>query len=322
MTPFPGRVSVPNSFVSLFTLYILSYHLSKTMGCFSGCLMSSAGDQKLFCEAFSAFKCSFDKFVGEKVVSPSYSCTILAPPTHSSILAWRIPMDRGAWRGLWGHKKSDMIEILITAQHTIHDLLNMQMWNTDPEGLQIRRNYGYKWSDINYMWTLDCLEDWCPQSTHCSRVNCTLTIIDQPLYKAGLAKNNHRAFTSPSSHDGCCSTQSKPHGLSCGCRTHLRRHQTTSSHSLAIRPIHRTLCVSNVHSSTYADLANLPEILSWRIWFGVVTMWKQNDALTRNAQHLNHLIHSSCSWQLADQIHRLHDQSQNNATLTTLWEQN
>ena len=31
--------------------------------------------------------------------------------THSSILAWRIPMDRGAWRATpWGHKESDMTE--------------------------------------------------------------------------------------------------------------------------------------------------------------------------------------------------------------------
>ena len=50
------------------------------MGCFSGCLMTSAGIQKLFCEIYSAFECSFDEFVGEKVVSPSYSSTILGPP--------------------------------------------------------------------------------------------------------------------------------------------------------------------------------------------------------------------------------------------------
>ena len=50
------------------------------MGCFSGCLMSSAGIQKLFCGIYLAFKCSFDEFVGEKVVSPTYSSTILAPP--------------------------------------------------------------------------------------------------------------------------------------------------------------------------------------------------------------------------------------------------
>ena len=82
-TPFLGGVSVPSSFVSLFIFYILSYLLSKTMGCFSGCLMSSASDQKLFCEVCSAFNCSFDEFIGEKVVSPSYSSTILAPPLTS-----------------------------------------------------------------------------------------------------------------------------------------------------------------------------------------------------------------------------------------------
>ena len=79
-TPFPGWVSVPSSFVSLFIFYILSYLLLKTMGCFSGQLMSSASDQKLFCDICSAFNCSFNESVGEKVVSPSYSSTILAPP--------------------------------------------------------------------------------------------------------------------------------------------------------------------------------------------------------------------------------------------------
>ena len=42
--------------------------------------MSSVSDQKLFCGVCSAFKCSFDEFVGEKVVSPSYSSAVLAPP--------------------------------------------------------------------------------------------------------------------------------------------------------------------------------------------------------------------------------------------------
>ena len=65
---------------SLFIFYILSYILSKMMRCFSGHLMSSASGQKLFCEVCSAFKCSFDEFVGEKVVSLSYSSAILAPP--------------------------------------------------------------------------------------------------------------------------------------------------------------------------------------------------------------------------------------------------
>ena len=79
-TPFPGRISIPISFVSLFIFYIFSYLLLKTMGCFSGCLMSAASIQKLFYGIYSGFKCSFDEFVGEKVVSVSYSSAILGPP--------------------------------------------------------------------------------------------------------------------------------------------------------------------------------------------------------------------------------------------------
>ena len=79
-TPFPGRSSVPTSFVSFFVFYIFSCLILKKMGCFSGCLMSSAGIEKLFCGIYSVFKCSFDEYVGEKVVSPSYSSAILGQP--------------------------------------------------------------------------------------------------------------------------------------------------------------------------------------------------------------------------------------------------
>ena len=51
------------------------------MGCLSGCLMFSVSIQKLFCGIYLAFKCPFDEFVEEKVVSPSYSSIILGPPT-------------------------------------------------------------------------------------------------------------------------------------------------------------------------------------------------------------------------------------------------
>ena len=78
--PFQGRSSVPTSFVSFFVFYFFSYLFSKTMGCLSGCLMSSASIQKLFYGIYSAFKCSFDYFVGEKVVSPSYSSAIVGLP--------------------------------------------------------------------------------------------------------------------------------------------------------------------------------------------------------------------------------------------------
>ena len=67
----------PCLFCLFFVFYIFFYRLLKTMGCFSGCLMSSASIQNLFCLIYSAFKYSFDEFVGEKVVSPSYPSTIL-----------------------------------------------------------------------------------------------------------------------------------------------------------------------------------------------------------------------------------------------------
>ena len=59
------------------------------MGCFSGRLISSASDQKLFRGVCSAFKCSFDEFVGEKVVSPSYSSAILSPPGFPYFLQFK-----------------------------------------------------------------------------------------------------------------------------------------------------------------------------------------------------------------------------------------
>ena len=83
----PSRNRAPSlPLLSLFfVFYIFSYLLSKTMGCFSGHLMSSADIQKLFCGIYSVFKCSFDEFVGEKVVSPSYSSAILGSQYYSPL---------------------------------------------------------------------------------------------------------------------------------------------------------------------------------------------------------------------------------------------
>ena len=78
--PFPGRSSLPTSFVSFFVFYIFSYLFLKTMVCFSGCLMSSASLQKLFCGVCSVLTCSFEEFVREKVVFPSYSSAIFTVP--------------------------------------------------------------------------------------------------------------------------------------------------------------------------------------------------------------------------------------------------
>ena len=55
------------------------------MGCFSVRLMSAASDQK-FCKLCSLFCCSFDEFVEDKVISPSYSSAILTPPPEVKAL--------------------------------------------------------------------------------------------------------------------------------------------------------------------------------------------------------------------------------------------
>ena len=71
-----GSLSLP-LLPLFFIFYIFFYLLSKSVSCLSGCLMSSANIRKLFCGICSAFKCFCNEFVGEKVVSPSYSSTIL-----------------------------------------------------------------------------------------------------------------------------------------------------------------------------------------------------------------------------------------------------
>ena len=81
-TPFPGQDSLPGMELPpylrclFFCLLYFSYLFFKTMILFSGYLMSSAGIQKLFCDIYSALKCSFDEFLEEKVVSLSYSSNI------------------------------------------------------------------------------------------------------------------------------------------------------------------------------------------------------------------------------------------------------
>ena len=52
------------------SFYLLYFFLPpfKDNGLFSGCLIYSAGILKVFCGIYSAFKCSFDEFMGEKVV--------------------------------------------------------------------------------------------------------------------------------------------------------------------------------------------------------------------------------------------------------------
>ena len=73
-----GSPSLP--LLSPFYLLHFVLPLFENNGLPSGSLMSSPSIQKLFCGICSAFKRSFDEFVGEKVLSLSYSSDILGPP--------------------------------------------------------------------------------------------------------------------------------------------------------------------------------------------------------------------------------------------------
>ena len=66
-----------------FCLYPLSYLILKRLVCLSGYLGSSTSIQKLFCFMYRWY---FDVFMGEKVVSPSYSSTILGLPPKCWVL--------------------------------------------------------------------------------------------------------------------------------------------------------------------------------------------------------------------------------------------
>ena len=79
------------------------------MGCFSGRLMSATSDQKLFCQLCSAFNCSFDEFVVEKVVSPSYSSAILAPPKYCILKHIYVIKKNGADKTICGAEKEGQI---------------------------------------------------------------------------------------------------------------------------------------------------------------------------------------------------------------------
>ena len=102
--------SIPNSFVSLFIFYILSYLLLKTVSCLSGCLVSSASAQRLFCGICSVFKWAFDKFVGEKVVFPCYSSAIVGLPPS---IAFRLNLQPWLHQTLWSKQLKQLSKLTI-----------------------------------------------------------------------------------------------------------------------------------------------------------------------------------------------------------------
>ena len=85
--------SLSLTLLSIFLSFIFCpTSFQREMGCLSGCQVSCTSVQKLFCGSCSAFKWSFDEFVGDKVVSPSCSSAILGPNLLSSYLLNTLPL--------------------------------------------------------------------------------------------------------------------------------------------------------------------------------------------------------------------------------------
>ena len=102
-TPFLGMDPLPYLFCLSFYLLYFVLPPFKDNGWLSGCLMSSASIQKLFCGICSAFKCSFDEFVGEKVGLPDlFLCHLRTPPLN--VFSYRIFF----W--IWYQCNCDLIE--------------------------------------------------------------------------------------------------------------------------------------------------------------------------------------------------------------------
>ena len=87
--------------------------------------------------------------------------------THSSILAWRVPMDRGAWwatYGPWDCKESNTTERLSTAQQETQSVHNLKttkreqisMINIASCNLVIRSHQVQRWT--SYAQSLSCVQ--------------------------------------------------------------------------------------------------------------------------------------------------------------------
>jgi len=114
----PGWSSVPTSFVSLFIFYIFFLPPFKDTGLLFWVPDVRCQHSELFCGIYSVFKCSFDKFMGEKVVSLYYSSTIF----------WR-----SSWESLWSPPLRSTHWVLIDGDPGAHEM-GIPNRNGDPSG--------------------------------------------------------------------------------------------------------------------------------------------------------------------------------------------
>ena len=157
---FPGvwKLLIPTSFVSLFIFYILSYLLLKTMGCLSGCLMSSASIQKLFCRICSAFKCSFNEFVGgESGLPVLFFCHLRTAPLFSPFFMKMVELEitAGEWKSGYDRDFSpSLLFFLVWNLSSLGSRFWVRVW-LSVEALEIRllciKPYWFYWF---YVWSL------------------------------------------------------------------------------------------------------------------------------------------------------------------------
>ena len=79
-------VQVPSLFFCLcYFFFLLPYPSTGGVSCLFGGLTFSASVQQVFHRSCSTCRCSFDVFVGRKVISTSYSSAILKAPSRANI---------------------------------------------------------------------------------------------------------------------------------------------------------------------------------------------------------------------------------------------
>ena len=70
----------PKIFFFFFNLYLLPYLILRRLAFLFGCQGSSASIQNVFCMSWSTCRCIFHVFMGRRLISPSYSSSILKVP--------------------------------------------------------------------------------------------------------------------------------------------------------------------------------------------------------------------------------------------------